>query len=162
MQKYLFLSLVLLLSSCGKAHDSSVASIPNALVQEGRPSPSPLSAMEQALIVANEVRRENQLPELTLDPRITAAAQAHASDMQRRNYFDHSSPEGESPFQRMEKAGVRFMAAAENIAMGVSDPRRAFAMWLNSPGHRRNLLNKNYRRQGIGFVGGYWVHDFAN
>jgi uncharacterized protein YkwD len=118
--------------------------------------------IEAALAVANEIRRKHGLPELVQDPSIQAAAQAHAEDMARRHYFEHNNPEGESPFDRMRKAGAKFGWAAENIAQGPQDPEQAFRLWLGSPGHRKNLLNKKYRRHGIGYADGYWVHDFAD
>ncbi|MGZ3704284.1 MAG: CAP domain-containing protein, partial [Bdellovibrionota bacterium] len=117
---------------------------------------------QDAFAAANQIRRENGLPEMRPDPLLSAVAQAHAEDMQRRNYFEHNTPEGVTPFQRMEQAGVQFNAAAENIAEGAPDAQAAFKLWLDSPPHRKNLLNNIYGRQGIGFAGGYWVHDFAN
>lgn len=120
------------------------------------------SAIGQGLFVANQVRQRYALPPLRQDPVLAAVAQAQAEDMLRRHYFDHRSPEGVNPFQRMQRAGISFRAAAENIAMGVNDARRVFDLWLQSPGHRHNLLNKVYGRHGIGYAGGYWVHDFAD
>jgi uncharacterized protein YkwD len=123
--------------------------------------PNP-GAVQQGLFVANGIRRQNGLPELTLDPVLAAVAQAQAEDMENRHYFSHDTPEGLTPFQRMQNAGVRYRAAAENIAMGTANAQRAFDMWLGSPGHRRNLLNNIYGRAGLGYSGGYWVHDFTD
>ena len=115
-----------------------------------------------AVLEANQIRHQFSLPFLAVDPLLTAIAQRQAEDMQRRQYFSHETPEGLSPFDRMERAGIHYRAAAENIAEGVADSHRVFSLWLASPGHRQNLLNKLYSRQGIGFAGGFWVHDFTN
>lgn len=124
--------------------------------------PTIAGMVNAALIRANEIRRENNLPELSLDLAITHAAQGHAADMLTRNYFEHASLDGRSPFDRMRNSGASFRAAAENIAHGQRSAEQVFRSWLNSPGHRQNLLNPRYRRQGIGWANGYWVHDFAD
>jgi uncharacterized protein YkwD len=156
------------------AHPSRGDSDPQASVPVAQPEPAPapipnppppsppLTAVQQAISVANEVRRKNGLLEFRIDAKLSAVAQAHAEDMLKRHYFEHNTPEGLTPFQRMDQAGLEYNAAAENIAMGVNDPRKVFDLWLSSPGHRHNLLNKVYGRHGIGFAGGYWVHDFAD
>jgi uncharacterized protein YkwD len=171
---FLFGALLSLLAGCGKGAPGPLLPAEPAATLPAPPSPPAIpeaeaslapetsSALTSALALANEIRRQHGLPELAPDPRLSAVAQAHAEDMRTRHFFEHDTPEGVTPFQRMEKAGVRFQAAAENIAMGVDDPREAFDLWLKSPGHRRNLLNKTYRHQGIGFAGGYWVHDFTD
>ena len=135
-----------------------------------RPTPAqPPSAPEQvaqlvreAVAEANRLRREHGVRELVIDEKLSEVAQAHAEDMARRNYFSHETPEGVNPFRRMQKGGVHFVRAAENIAMGPVTAQRVFALWMDSPGHRQNLLSDAYGRQGLGFAGGYWVQDFAN
>jgi len=155
------LLLCLFLFSCGKAQSSATASAMAANATTAPSSSIPATAQD-AFAVANQIRQENGLPEMQPDPVLSAVAQAHAEDMRRRNYFEHNTPEGTTPFQRMEQAGLQFNAAAENIAQGTASAQAVFQLWLNSPDHRKNLLNKIYGRQGIGFAGGYWVHDFAN
>ncbi len=118
--------------------------------------------IQAALAAANKIRAENRAPELILDEQLAAVAQKHAEDMSARNFFDHSNPEKETPFDRMKKSGVSFSAGAENIAMGVNNAQEVMAGWLASPGHKVNLLNKAYGRHGIGFKNGYWVHLFAD
>lgn len=176
------LFLALSLSACGKANSDSAlpagvaapgSSLPPASLAAPTPpardNPAsggtvapPISTVQQGLHVANQVRRKFGLPEMRADPILSAIAQAHAEDMLKRHYFEHNTPEGLTPFQRMDQAGLQYNAAAENIAMGVNDANKVFDVWLASPGHRANLLNKVYGRHGIGFAGGYWVHDFAN
>jgi uncharacterized protein YkwD len=158
--KLLLLSLAFVLfSSCGHAQDSAPSASAQASAAIATPPPAEATA---GLTVANEIRQQNNLPLFRANPILTAVAQGQAEDMLRRNYFAHSTPEGLSPFDRMDKAGLRYGAAAENIAMGETDPHAVFQMWLFSPGHKKNLLNKIYLRQGIGYAGGYWVHDFAD
>ena len=113
-----------------------------------------------ALILANGDRVTDGLPPMSIDPVLSQAAQSHAEDMLRRNYFSHYSPEGESPADRLAAAG-RQGFPAENIAM-TEDPRISRVQpqtietfqhqWMNSTGHRRNLMNPNYIRFGYGFA----------
>jgi uncharacterized protein YkwD len=152
------LFFLIFLAGCGSSKAGALAlSSHSQAAVETQPSEA-----QAAIQVANEIRKQNGLPELVFDPKLTAVAQAHAEDMLNRKYFDHNTPEGLTPFDRIQAGGVDFQAAAENIAMGENDPHAVFDLWLNSPGHRRNLLNKDYGHQGIGYAGGYWVHDFAN
>jgi uncharacterized protein YkwD len=113
-----------------------------------------------ALILANGDRVTDGLPPMSIDPVLSQAAQYHAEDMLRRNYFSHYSLEGESPADRLAAAG-RQGFPAENIAM--TEDRRIRRVqpqtietfqhqWMNSAGHRRNLMNPNYVRFGYGFA----------
>jgi uncharacterized protein YkwD len=154
--KFLLPSLALaLFSSCGHAQDAGSAAAP--LAQASAPS-EPAAG----LVAANEIRQQNGLPLLKEDPILTAVAQAQAEGMLRRHYFAHNTPEGLTPFDRMDKAGLLYSAAAENIAMGETDSHAVFQLWLHSPDHKKYLLNKIYLRSGIGYAGGYWVQDFAD
>ena len=160
--KLIFPSLtLLLLSACGHAQDSAYAATTTSHSATAVANPPP-PAVTAALDIANEIRRKNGLPQFTADPILMAVAQAQAEDMLRRHYFDHNTPEGLTPFDRMDKAGLQYRAAAENIAEGERDPHAVFQLWLGSAGHKKNLLNKIYLRQGLGFAGGTWVHDFAD
>src|SRR5205814_8113303 len=82
-----------------------------------------------------------------------------------RHYFDHTTPEGVSFAKRITDAGYRWSAAAENIAAGQQTPAKVMEAWMNSPGHRANILNCGYVNIGIGLaVGGrtpYWTQDFG-
>jgi uncharacterized protein YkwD len=86
--------------------------------------------------------------------------------MATRNYFDHATPEGKSPFDRMTAAGYVFRAAAENIAAGQRTPESVVQAWMNSAGHRANILNCSLREIGVGVANGgsfgiYWTQDFG-
>lgn len=120
------------------------------------------SGVADICAMANRHRDQSGLPQMRLDPDLSRVAQNFACDMARRGFFDHTSPDGLDPFDRMRAGGVRFSAAAENIAKGYRSHERAFQGWLDSSGHRRNLDNPTYRRQGVGVCAGHWVHLFAN
>lgn len=85
--------------------------------------------------------------------------------MAKNNYFDHNSQDGRSPFDRMSDAGYKFSAAAENIAMGQQTPAAVMDAWMNSPGHKANILNCDYTEMGLGYAVGngspYWTQDFG-
>lgn len=113
-----------------------------------------------ALELANRDRAADGLPPMEVDLELSQAAQRHADDMLRRNYFDHYSPEGESPSDRLAAAG-RHGFPAENIAM-TENPRERHLkaqlletfqrQWMSSASHRRNLMNPNYVRFGYGLA----------
>ncbi|MCP6429200.1 CAP domain-containing protein, partial [Klebsiella pneumoniae] len=78
-------------------------------------------------------------------------ARNYAQDMLNRNYFSHYSPEGQSPFDRMKQAGITYSAAGENIAINRT-VQQAEAAFMNSSGHRANILNSTYTKVGIGIA----------
>jgi len=97
---------------------------------------------------------------------MVAVARGHSSDMCERDYFDHTSLDGRSPFDRMRDGGVRFSTAGENIAWGQRSAAEVHRSWMNSSGHRRNILGSGYGRIGVGLeeCGGrmYWTQIFAD
>lgn len=97
---------------------------------------------------------------------LASVAAAHSADMATRDYFDHASPEGDSPFDRMTAAGYSYSYAGENIAAGYRTPASVMKAWLKSPGHCRNIMQGKYTRLGVGYATGgsygtYWTQDFA-
>ena len=92
-----------------------------------------------------------------------AVARAHSADMRDRGYFDHVDPEGLDPFDRAEQAGLT--ALAENIAVGQPDPAAVMADWMNSPGHRANILDCSLTHLGVGVAQGdggpWWTQLFS-
>jgi uncharacterized protein YkwD len=94
---------------------------------------------------------------LVWDARLAAVALRHSKDMYRRGYFSHTNPEGEDPFDRIRRAGLRFRAAAENLAAGQHIGAETFEAWMGSRGHRRNLENRVYTRVGIGLYRDHWT-----
>jgi uncharacterized protein YkwD len=94
--------------------------------------------------------------------------QAHSQDMATNNYFEHTSLDGRSPFQRMTDAGYRYSTAAENIGAGYSTPAAVVEGWMNSSGHRANILNCSLRQIGVGCATStsskyrtYWTQAFG-
>ncbi len=118
------------------------------------------------LILVNEERQKAGLKPLKFDPEMLPVAREHSKDMFARGYFSHETREGLSPFDRMKKAKIRFMAAGENLALGqtLAICHRGL---MNSPGHRKNILNPLFGRVGIGILDGgiYGImitQDFRN
>ena len=98
---------------------------------------------------------------LTWRSDVAAVAQGHSEDMVARDYFDHRTPEGLSPFDRLHEAGISFSRAAENIAYGYPTASAVLAGWLGSPGHKANLDNCALTDHGVGLEGTHWTHLFV-
>ena len=79
-------------------------------------------------------------------------------------YFSHTSPTYGSPFQMMKSFGISYRTAGENIAKGYASPEAVVNAWMNSPGHRANILNSTYTHIGVGYVpsGNYWTQMFIS
>lgn len=94
---------------------------------------------------------------MTMDPALRCAARVHSKDMDTRNFFDHTNPSGESPWDRMAAAGATFGGAAENIAGGSPGAAGTMDQWMNSSGHCANIMNPDLNRIGVGYhPGGQW------
>lgn len=116
----------------------------------------------RVLTLINIEREERGLERLTMDEKLSAAAYEHASDMSDHNYLAHTSPNGSTMGSRLRDAGARFTTAGENIARGYKTALSVVSGWMNSRGHRANILNRRYRKVGIARVNNYWVQDFSN
>lgn len=101
--------------------------------------------------LTNAQRRSSGLPELRFNPVLAAAAQKHSADMALEDFFSHKSPNGSNASQRAQALGYPSAFVGENIAAGRSTPEDAFAGWMNSEGHRNNILNPNYQEIGVGY-----------
>lgn len=103
---------------------------------------------------------------LQCDDLLTRVARAHSEDMCRRRFFDHTNPDRQAPWDRVQAAGGDFGYAGENIAQGYATAEATHQGWMNSPGHRANLLNGNFRRVGVGFAPcngqNYWTQVFTD
>jgi uncharacterized protein YkwD len=128
------------------------------------------SASQQALVQAvldgvNRERSKAGLAPLALSPQLCAVATERSQDMASRNYFSHTDPDGHDPWWHYQQAGLAYKAAGENIAEGQPTPESVVSDWMNSPGHRANILNPAFRTIGIGVVqsahGLVWTQDFA-
>lgn len=129
-----------------------------------QPSPSPQSAVQATPIVAgttflaliNEERTKSGLGLLVENARLSAAAQAHAADMAAQGYFSHTGLNGSTFSERAQAAGYA-CAAAENIAAGQRSEADVMTGWMNSAGHRRNILLRDATQFGLGRAGNTWV-----
>jgi uncharacterized protein YkwD len=129
-----------------------------------------LAAVRTAMLArVNAARRAAGVRPLATDPRLAAAAQAHAQDMLARAYYDHETPEGQTPRERVESTGYLAHKVGENIAEGQFSVEEVMSGWLGSSGHRRNLLDPEFRDLGVGLAVGrfedrlriLWVQEFA-
>jgi uncharacterized protein YkwD len=132
------------------------------------PQPTGLAAFEARVVVlTNEARAERGCPRLRVNADLRTAARRHSSDMARNRYFSHTSRDGRSPGARLAAAGFDAGRGwAENIARGYPNPGAVMAGWMDSPGHRSNILNCGLRAIGVGVArasGGqlYWTQDFG-
>lgn len=127
----------------------------NPNVQQPQSSaPSQLTADEKAMVdLINQERTKHGLPQLQVDMQLTGVARVKAQDMVKSGYFSHTSPTYGSPFQMMRSFGITYRAAAENIAQNWS-VTGAHLSFMNSSGHRTNILNPSYTHVGIGIVNG--------
>lgn len=120
------------------------------------------SEVQQMEQLANRHRASVGCPPLAPLAGAARAAQLHSEDMARRGYFDHASPDGKQPWDRLAAQGVGYRMVAENIAhtpgAGASATLRG---WIGSPGHRRNLENCAYTHHGVGLSNARWTHVFV-
>lgn len=124
---------------------------------------STLSAYEQKVVdLTNQERAKNGAPALKVDAALSKMASDKSQDMATNNYFSHTSPTYGSPFDMMKQYGITYRYAGENIAMGQKTPEEVVQAWMNSEGHRKNMLNPNFTHIGVGYVsqGNYWTQEF--
>lgn len=120
----------------------------------------------QMLVDVNSQRSSKGIGKLTLDQTLTSVARAHCKNMFSKGYFSHYTPDGKSPFDRMAEADIQFTNAGENLALA-PDEELAMQGLMNSPGHRANILSKNYNKVGIGVIdsgiyGEMFCQEFTN
>ena len=122
-----------------------------------------VAAYEAEVIrLVNEARVASGLRPLAANWELSRVARFKSLDMAERRYFSHTSPTYGSPFQMMRDFGLTFRAAGENIAYGQRTPQAVVDAWMNSSGHRANILNASYTQIGVGYVadGRYWTQMF--
>ncbi len=133
---------------------------------------------EDVLVIVNEVRAAGAscggasfaaTGPLTMNPELRCAARVHSKDMLERGYFDHTNPDGEDPFVRMNRAGYDWFTAGENIAAGQPTPSEVMQGWMDSPGHCRNIMSPDFADIGVGAFAGeggayglYWTQVFGD
>ncbi len=123
---------------------------------------SVLNYEKEVIRLVNEIRIKNGLKALTQDWQLSRVARYKSQDMKDNNYFSHTSPVYGTPFQMIKNFGISYRSAAENIAKGQATPQAVVNAWMNSSGHRANILNPSYTRIGVGYVssGKYWTQMF--
>ncbi|MCQ6267316.1 CAP domain-containing protein [Fictibacillus sp. WQ 8-8] len=118
--------------------------------------------IQRVVELTNQERRKYGLSDLKWDPSLTNVAQVKANDMEKNNYFSHNSPTYGSPFEQMDKMDIPYSSAGENIAVGQQSPEQVVNDWMNSEGHRKNILNPDYTHIGIGYTDNedFWAQEF--
>ena len=116
----------------------------------------------EVIRLVNEIRVKYGLKTLSDNWELSRVARYKSQDMHDKNYFSHTSPTYGSPFQMMKSFGISYRAAGENIAKGYRTPAAVVDGWMNSEGHRANILNSSFTQIGVGYVsnGNYWTQMF--
>lgn len=128
--------------------------------------PIPDSSMtyyeKEVIRLVNIERSKQNISPLSYDWELARVARYKSQDMHDRHYFSHQSPTYGSPFEMIRTFGLTYRSAGENIAKGQSTPAEVVNAWMNSSGHRANILNAGFTRIGVGFVaeGNYWTQMF--
>ncbi|WP_082407049.1 SafA/ExsA family spore coat assembly protein [Bacillus sp. JCM 19041] len=125
-------------------------------------------SMEQQVVsLVNEERAKHGLQPLKENWELSRVARFKSEDMSDRNYFSHTSPTYGSPHQMIRDFGLTYRASGENIAAGQTSAQSVFNSWMNSSGHRQNILSSNYTEIGVGYADGgsyghYWTQMFIS
>ncbi|WP_308188964.1 CAP domain-containing protein [Streptacidiphilus sp. ASG 303] len=143
--------------------DAGTAPAPTA-ASTGRSADSRAAVASAVLTLVNQERAKAGCSPVATDPHLAKLARDFSDDMAARGFFDHTDPDGRSPWDRAAAAGISYLGG-ENIARGQQTPEEVMDAWMNSPGHRANILNCDYKRLGIGVhegAGGpWWTQDFG-
>jgi uncharacterized YkwD family protein/spore coat assembly protein SafA len=132
------------------------------------PSIKSIKSVERQVIeLTNQERQKAGLSPLQLDWQLSRVARYKSRDMRDTGYFAHRSPQYGSPFDMMKSFNVQYSSAGENIAVGQTSPEQVVREWMNSPGHRKNILNGTYTYIGVGYAKGgsygtYWTQMFIS
>ncbi|MDD2435368.1 MAG: SafA/ExsA family spore coat assembly protein [Bacilli bacterium] len=138
----------------------------NGTVPIEETTPNNLRSFETEVIrLVNQERQKNGVPPLTENTELSRIARLKSNDFVNNNYFSHNSPTYGSPFEMLRTFGVNFSAAAENIASGQRTAEEVMNTWMNSSGHRANILNQAYNQIGVGVARDsdgtlYWTQLF--
>lgn len=122
-----------------------------------------LNEFEQQVVeLTNEERTSRGLSPLKIDTELSKVAREKSRNMGEEDYFSHNSPTYGSPFDMMKDFGITYKTAGENIARGQQTPEKVVNAWMNSEGHRENILSPNFTHIGVGYVeqGSYWTQHF--
>ncbi|TFJ91343.1 CAP domain-containing protein [Lentibacillus salicampi] len=131
--------------------------------QQDQSQSQQLSEFEQQVVeLTNQERTAQGLDPLKVDTELSKVAREKSRDMAANNYFSHDSPTYGSPFDMMKQYGISYQTAGENIARGQRTPEQVVNGWMNSEGHRENIMNPNFTHIGVGYVeqGNHWTQQF--
>ncbi|MDF2840895.1 MAG: hypothetical protein K0Q99_1667, partial [Clostridia bacterium] len=130
------------------------------------PTMQGIKALESEVVRLVNIERSKQgLQPLKENWELSRVARYKSADMATKNYFSHTSPTYGSPFRMMESFGIKYSSAGENIAYGQKTPQQVMTAWMNSPGHRSNILSPSYSQIGVGYATNksgtaYWTQMF--
>lgn len=144
----------------GQSPTSPAQPAPNQNPAKQAPSSSSSQFEQQVLQLVNTQRANAGLSKLGMDDKLANMAMVKAQDMIKNNYFSHTSPTYGSPFDMMRQFQITYKAAGENIAKGQSSAEQVMNDWMNSPGHRANILSGSFTKIGIAYYNGAWVQEF--
>ncbi|MFG2818580.1 sigma-70 family RNA polymerase sigma factor [Kitasatospora sp. NPDC048365] len=138
---------------------------PTAVSSSPAPRTPTASAQQQVLDLVNSERARNGCGPMRMNAQLQQAAQRHSDDMAARDFFDHTNPDGVGPQQRIDATGYRWSRWGENIARGQQGASSVMTSWMNSQGHRANILNCSFTEMGVGIHTGsggpWWTQDFG-
>ncbi|MEU8844295.1 CAP domain-containing protein [Streptomyces roseus] len=117
----------------------------------------------EVVALVNQERAKAGCSALTVNPKLTAAALNHSQDMAAHSNMSHTGSDGSDPGERITRSGFSWMTYGENVAYGYSTPEQVMTGWMNSPGHRENILNCAFKEIGVGLAqpNSYWTQDFG-
>lgn len=131
--------------------------------QPSTPTAAPSGPAAEVVALVNKERAKAGCSALTVNEKLTAAALNHSKDMAAHSNMSHTGSDGSDPGQRITRAGYAWMTYGENVAYGYSTPEQVMTGWMNSPGHRENILNCAFKEIGVGLAqpNSYWTQDFG-
>ncbi|MFI1966205.1 CAP domain-containing protein [Streptomyces pathocidini] len=151
-------------SDASKAPAASPTASPSAS-KSATPSSSAPASGDTARVVelVNSERSKAGCSPVTVDEKLTKAAQDHSKDMAEHGTMSHTGSDGSDAGERITRAGYSWSTYGENVAYGYSTPAQVMEGWMSSPGHKRNILNCDYKEIGVGLAqpGSYWTQDFG-
>ncbi|RMF68803.1 MAG: CAP domain-containing protein [Cyanobacteria bacterium J069] len=124
---------------------------PSGAASGGTREAEPSGFIAEVLRLTNQFRQQNGVQALSYNNKLGNAAQGHSLNMANQDFFSHTGKDGSTIGQRVTAAGYQWSTTGENIAAGYTTPAAVVEGWINSPGHRANLLNPNYQEIGIGY-----------
>ena len=136
---------------------------PNNPTENENNSNSSVSSIEQEVVrLVNIERQKAGLSPLKIDTELSKVARLKSEDMKKKGYFSHTSPTYGSPFDMLKQFNITYKTAGENIAKGQKTAQAVVNAWMNSEGHRRNILSKSFTHIGVGHTSNYWTQLFIS